>query len=74
MRSLVHFGSGRDCDTVIVAGREVLTGGKIPGLDEAALMRRAQIAWDKYKRTLATWAGNAADRIYPSALPMRRRP
>ncbi|MCA3264205.1 MAG: amidohydrolase family protein [Telmatospirillum sp.] len=74
MRSLVHFGSGRDCDTVIVAGREVLKGGKIPGLDEAELMRRAQVAWDKYKRRLASWAGDAPDRIYPSALPMRRRP
>ncbi len=73
LRSLVHFGSGRDCDTVIVAGREVLTGGKIPGLDEAELMHRAQIAWNKYKQRLAGWAGDAADRIYPSALPMRRR-
>jgi cytosine/adenosine deaminase-related metal-dependent hydrolase len=74
MRSLVHFGSGRDCETVIVAGREVVKGGKIPGLDEADLMHRAQIAWGKYKGRLASWAGKEADRIYPTALPMRRRP
>lgn len=73
MRSFVHFASGRDCDTVIVAGREVLKGGVVPGLDEAALMHRARIAWDAYRRRLADWAGDAADQIYPTAIPTRRR-
>ena len=65
--------SGRDCDTVIVAGREVLKGGVIPGLDEAELMHRTQIAWDKYRRRLVRWAGDAADLVYPPAIPTRRR-
>ena len=73
MRSFVHFASGRDCDTVIVAGREVLKGGVVPGLDEAELMHRTQIAWDKYRRRLARWAGDAADLVYPAAIPTRRR-
>lgn len=74
MRGFVHFGSGRDCDTVIVAGREVLSGGVVPGLDEDRLMHRSRIAWDKYRRRLADWAGDAADTVFPSAIPTRRRP
>jgi cytosine/adenosine deaminase-related metal-dependent hydrolase len=73
MRAFVHFASGRDCDTVIVAGREVLTGGMVPGLDEEQLMHRSRIAWDKYRRRLASWAGDATDRVYPAAIPLSRR-
>lgn len=73
MRSFVHFASGRDCDTVIVAGREVLKGGLVPGLDEELLMQRSRIAWDQYRRRLADWAGAAADHVYPAAIPTRRR-
>lgn len=73
MRSFVHFASGRDCETVIVAGREVLKSAKVPGVDEAELTHRSRIAWDKYRRKLADWAGDAADHVYPAAIPMRRR-
>jgi len=73
MRSFVHFGSGRDCHTVIVAGREVLKAGTVPGLDEADLLHRSRVAWDKYRRRLAEWAGPAAGRVYPDTLPTRRR-
>jgi 8-oxoguanine deaminase len=73
MRAFVHFSSGRDCDSVIVAGREILTAGVVPGLDEADLMHRAQIAWSKYRARLADWAGHAAGRVYPAAIPLRRR-
>jgi cytosine/adenosine deaminase-related metal-dependent hydrolase len=73
MRALVHFASGRDCDSVIVAGREVLVAGRIPGLDEEDLKRRARVAWDKYRRRLAGWAGGAAHEIHPDAIPTLRR-
>lgn len=73
MRAFVHFAGGRDCDTVIVAGREVVKSGVVPGLDEADLMHRSRIAWDKYRRQLADWAGAAASHIYPDAIPTRRR-
>jgi hypothetical protein len=71
MRSFVHFGS--DCDTVMVAGRVVLKASQVPDLDEAELMDRSRIAWDKYRRRLAGWAGDDAARIYPDAIPKRRR-
>jgi cytosine/adenosine deaminase-related metal-dependent hydrolase len=73
MRTFVHFAGGRDCDTVVVAGRVVLKGGLVPGLDEADLMHRSRIAWDKVRRRLADWAGDAADVVYPDAIPTRRR-
>lgn len=73
MRAFVHFGSGRDCHTVVVGGRVVVEGGAIPGLDEAELMHRSRRAWDRYRRRLADWAGDAASRVYPDALPTRRR-
>jgi 5-methylthioadenosine/S-adenosylhomocysteine deaminase len=73
MRAFVHFGSGRDCDTVIIAGREVLTGGVVPGLDEGLMMHRSRIAWNKYRQKLETAAGDASGRIYPMAIPTRRR-
>ncbi len=73
MRSLVHFASGRDCDTVIVAGRAVLKGGIVAGIDEDMLMHRSRIAWDKYRRMLSEWAGSAAEHVYPAAIPTRRR-
>lgn len=74
VRSFVLAGSGRDCETVIVAGREVLVDGRVPGLDDAALMHRARRAWDRYRGRLDLWAGGASAQIYPSAIPMRRRP
>jgi hypothetical protein len=58
---------------VVVAGRVVLKGGVVPGLDEADLMHRSRIAWDKYRRRLADWAGDAAGVVYPDAIPTRRR-
>lgn len=72
MRSFVHFASGRDCDTVIVAGREVLKGGMVSGLDETMLLRRSQVAWDKYRRRLADWVGGSASHVYPDAILTRR--
>lgn len=74
MRSFVHFASGRDCDTVIVAGREVLKSGRVPDLDEDELMHRSRIAWTKYRNTLANWAGAAAADVYPDAIVTRRCP
>lgn len=73
MLAFVHFASGRDCDTVIIAGREVLTAGMVPDLDEALLMHRSRIAWNKYRQRLANRAGDATDQIYPVAIPTRRR-
>lgn len=74
MRAFVHFADGRDCDTAIVAGRTVLEAGRISGLDEAELAARARRAWTRLRGALTGWAGAEAGRIFPDAMPMRRRP
>ncbi len=32
-------------------------------------MHRSRIAWDKYRRRLADWAGDAADRVFSLGHP-----
>jgi cytosine/adenosine deaminase-related metal-dependent hydrolase len=41
IKTLVYFASQRDIETVIVDGKTVVEGGRIPGLDEEALAREA---------------------------------
>jgi cytosine/adenosine deaminase-related metal-dependent hydrolase len=38
---MVYFASQNDIETVIVDGRKVVEGGRIPGLDEEKLAREA---------------------------------
>jgi len=51
VKTLVECGVGNDVDTAIVAGRVRMQGGKIPGIDFAALRARAQANGEKI------WAG-----------------
>ena len=55
VKSLVECGIGDDVDTVIVDGKIVMQGGKIPGVDFAALRAEAQAAGEKVWATLADW-------------------
>jgi 5-methylthioadenosine/S-adenosylhomocysteine deaminase len=41
IKTLVYFATQRDIETVIVDGRAVVEDGRIPGIDEHDLMRRA---------------------------------
>ena len=41
IKSLVYAADGGDIETVIVDGKVVVKGGKVPGVDEAALIERA---------------------------------
>jgi cytosine/adenosine deaminase-related metal-dependent hydrolase len=51
VKTLVECGVGNDVDTAIVAGKVRMQGGRIPGVDFAALRARAQANGEKI------WAG-----------------
>jgi len=75
LRTLIHVATGKNCDTVMVAGKIVVENGSIPGLDEEALAHKAQKLYLRYKAGLAAWdhAGRSADEVFPPVLPMLRR-
>jgi cytosine/adenosine deaminase-related metal-dependent hydrolase len=67
VKSLVECGVGDDVDTVIVDGKIVMQGGKIPGVDFAALRAQAQAAGEKVWATLPDWdpLGRTAESACP---------
>jgi cytosine/adenosine deaminase-related metal-dependent hydrolase len=54
VRTLVWYASSADIDTVIVDGRPVVRGGRLAGLDEAAIVARGRAAterlWEEARR------------------------
>ena len=75
MRTLVHAASGRDCHTVMVGGKVVVDKGRVVGVDEEDLARKARAAWLKYKAGVVAWdtAQRTSAEIYPPLLPIRAR-
>jgi cytosine/adenosine deaminase-related metal-dependent hydrolase len=76
IQTLMLAGHGRDVATVVVDGRFVMVDRVIPGVDEAADVRRAQAQFDglvaKYpERTLGH---PPVEAIFSSAYPIVRRP
>ena len=74
IKALVHYASGADTETVIVAGRTVVDDSRVVGLAENELLAEAQQAWTVYKAGLVGRDPEArdADALYPPALPIRR--
>ncbi len=75
MRTLIHASHDGQCDTVMVGGKVVVEDGRVVGVDEEELGRRAREAWLKYKAGMVSWhpAGLASDAVFPPLLPMVRR-
>lgn len=71
IKSLVECGIGDDVDTVIVDGVVRVEGGRIPGVDFAALRQAAQAAGDRIWAGWADWdaLGRTADEMSPFAFP-----
>jgi len=61
IKTMVYWASQSDIETVIVDGRKVVENGRIPGLDEEALARKA----DEVNRRYAERTGL----VYPRSLP-----
>jgi cytosine/adenosine deaminase-related metal-dependent hydrolase len=75
IKALVEYGSGSDIDTVIVAGRELISGGRALALDEASLLRQVQESGERAWAGVAEWRWNRAsvDEIAPMTYPVARR-
>lgn len=71
IKTLVYMGSQGDIDTVLVDGREVVQGGRIPGLDEKHLAQTANALNQKQKRMFAAQhpMENRDDRLFPASYP-----
>ena len=71
--ALVDFGTGKDVETVIVAGEVVIEGGTSTRVDEADIYARAQAAatagWDGWAKR--DWANRDVETITPPAFPTR---
>ena len=62
IRSLVHYASFRDVDTVWVDGRKVLDGGRVPGVDEAEQSARMGALLEDVAALLERWDAGVQDR------------
>jgi cytosine/adenosine deaminase-related metal-dependent hydrolase len=71
IKSLVECGVGDDVETVIVDGVVRVEGGRIPGVDFAALRSQAQEAGERIWSDWADWdpLGRTADQMCPFAFP-----
>jgi len=49
VNALVYSETGADVDTVLVGGRRVVAGGRVLGVDEKDLCRRAQVAAERVR-------------------------
>jgi 5-methylthioadenosine/S-adenosylhomocysteine deaminase len=72
VKSVVECGVGDDVATVIVGGKIVMQGGRIPGVDFAALRAEGQAAGENVWATLPEWdpLGRTAESACPWCYPM----
>jgi cytosine/adenosine deaminase-related metal-dependent hydrolase len=71
IKTLVYMASQRDIETVIVDGREVVKEGKVPGVDEGALARKANKLNQRQKMAFARQnpMSRSVDEIFPPSFP-----
>jgi 5-methylthioadenosine/S-adenosylhomocysteine deaminase len=71
IKTLVDCGIGDDVDTVIVDGVVCMRGGRIPGIDFAALRAQAQAAGERIWSGWCNWdpLGRTADEMSPYSFP-----
>jgi cytosine/adenosine deaminase-related metal-dependent hydrolase len=72
IKALVEYGSGSDIDTVIVAGRELISGGHALALDEARLLAEVQESGERAWAGVSEWRWNHAsvEEIAPMTYPV----
>jgi cytosine/adenosine deaminase-related metal-dependent hydrolase len=67
IKTLVYMASQQDVETVIVDGREVVSGGRVPGVDEEELAARANAVNQRQKAAFAAQnpQGQSLDELFP---------
>jgi cytosine/adenosine deaminase-related metal-dependent hydrolase len=72
IKTLVYFASERDIETVIVDGKVVVEGGRIPGVDEEALTRKANEVNQRQKMAFVAQnpTGKPAEALFPPSFPI----
>ena len=72
IKTLVYMASQRDIETVIVDGRVVVEGGRVPGVDEEELARRANEVnqWQKMAFVKQNPMGLSAEELFPPSFPV----
>jgi 5-methylthioadenosine/S-adenosylhomocysteine deaminase len=76
IRALVNCGTMDDVETVLVDGRPVVEGGRVVGVDEAALLAEAQAEAERLWASWPEWhpEGRTADEVSPQSFPEWRSP
>jgi len=76
IRTLVHCAGSADVDTVLVDGRVVLEGGRVPGIDERALIAQACEAhlWQRERFAAHHPRGLSAGELFPASYPRMPEP
>jgi cytosine/adenosine deaminase-related metal-dependent hydrolase len=71
IKTLVHVAGSADIDCVIVDGRVVVEGGRVPGIDERALLAQAAEAhlWQKGRFAAQHPSGRTASELFPATFP-----
>ncbi len=72
IKSLVYAASGTDVDTVLVDGKVVVKGGRVPGIDEAELREKTADAhlWQKEQFARMYPGGMSSEDLFPHSYPL----
>jgi len=71
VKNIVYNATAEDVDRVLVAGREVVRAGRLPGADEDAILAALQAAGERMWPRMAEhdWARRGVDELSPPSYP-----
>jgi 5-methylthioadenosine/S-adenosylhomocysteine deaminase len=72
IKTLVYMASQQEVETVIVDGRMVVEGGRVPGVDEEELARKANVVnqWQKARYVEYNDQDKPVDELFPPSFPI----
>ena len=72
IKTMVYMANQRDVETVIVDGKTVVEGGRVPGIDEEELARKANAVnqWQKLAFVRQNPSGGSVDELFPTTFPI----
>jgi hypothetical protein len=72
IKSLINAATGREVETVIIAGKIIVEDGQIEGIDEQKLLERQQQLAEKEWKDLPRydWAKRTLDEFSPQSIKL----